>query len=635
MKQAINCYAKASKFHPRDLNLRLRRIELLESIGEDKLAFRCTFGMLSVIPAEEGAFLLERAKFVSKKFVDENKMRQALCALNCAYGKVPDLFKLEDVNMYLELLISNGSYKTVLDVLCVHAGLNIVINEDAVDTDNYITVCDIPDSINLDFRSKLIVSLVHLRAFHLFGYLFENITKFIDVEEAGDCYLDIAEALMKEEKYREALKLLIPLVKSENYSLAAVWLRHADCYRAINQIDQAIESYQQVVKLAPQHFDARLTLSALLKKQGKYAAAMTVLEQDLENEIIDPCVLYERCFMLKETGNMEQYVDVSFFLLSRNAVKLRNTEEMTIAASIAKMSSKIAMIKEHRVNNSEPVDDTDVPEFIKSDNEPTLENEWNLFKDIIGICCEQKRFLLMQKIVLTMHTTRRFYSTYSRELDFLGMLSSIYSRDSNLSYVLSKEVLNKNMDVPRAWNLFNVVLQFSIDIRYSRYLLRLFRRVELLHITPAMIRANYFLLSGSYKYAINDYMCIFEKTKSPLLALLIAITYSHLGQQKFIEKKHAIIAHSLSYSSKYQELREDVAPHEVYYNLGRLHQHLGINHVAVHYYNKVLSYTSDLIKKNEDFLDLKREAAFNLHLIYKKSGNLHLARKCLYDYIVV
>lgn len=179
MKQAINCYAKASKFHPRDLSLRLRRIELLESIGEDKLAFRCTFAMLSVIPPEDGEFLLERAKYVSKKFVDDKKLQKALSALNCAYSKVPKLFKLEDINMYLELLISNGSYKTVLDILCVHAGLNIVINEGAVGTENYITQCDIPDTIILDFRSKLIVSLVHLRAFPLFGYLFENISKFI------------------------------------------------------------------------------------------------------------------------------------------------------------------------------------------------------------------------------------------------------------------------------------------------------------------------------------------------------------------------------------------------------------------------------------------------------------------------
>lgn len=590
--------------------------------------------MLSVIPPEESDFLLERAKYVAKKFVDDNKLRKALCALNCAYDKIPNSFKLEDIHMYLELLISNGSYKAVLDVLCIHAGLNIVINEDAVDTENYITMCDIPDGIILDFRSKLIVCLVHLRAFHLFDYMFENIKKFIDVEDAGDCYLDIAEALMKEGKYREALKLLIPLVKSKNYSLAAVWLRHADCYRAINQIDEAIESYQQVVKLAPQHFDARLTLSALLKQQGKYAAAMTVLEQDLENEIIDPCVLYERCFMLKETGNLDQYVDVSFFLLSRNSIKLRNTDEMNIAASIVKVSNKIAAIKEHRVNNAEPIEDTDMPEFIKSENEPTLENEWNLFKDIIRICYEQKRFSLMQKIILTMHTARRFSSMYSRELDFLAMLSSIYTRDSNLSYVLTKEFLNKHMDLPRAWNLFNLVLQYSTDIRYSRYLLRLFRKIELLHITPAMIRANYFLLSGSYKYAINDYMCIFEKTKSPLLALLIAITYSHLGQQKFIEKRHAIVVHSLAYSLKYQELREE-APHEVYYNLGRLHHHLGMNHIAVNYYQKVLSYSSSLIDENREYLDLKREAAFNLHLIYKKSGNMHLARKYLYDYIVV
>lgn len=329
IKQAINCYTKAIKFNPKDIDLRTKRIELLESINEDKIAFRCWCSLVFVIPAEHGAFLLSTAKMVAERCINDSNYTKALEAMGCAYAKVPHLFTNENLNQLFELLIANQQYKKVLDILITHAGLDVSYAKVEQPSSSCIVLsCNIPNTMNLDFRTKLIVSLIHLRAFHLFDYIFENIFTFIRVEEAGDCFLDIAEALMKEEKFEEALKLLVPLVESKNYSLAAVWLRHADCNRAIGKFNQAIESYTQVVALAPQHFDARLTLAALLKQQGREAEALRALEQDLECDIIDPCVLYERCFMLKETGNLDQYINVAQLLISRHCIRVRTRYEM-------------------------------------------------------------------------------------------------------------------------------------------------------------------------------------------------------------------------------------------------------------------------------------------------------------------
>lgn len=84
---------------------------------------------------------------------------------------------------------------------------------------------------------------------------------------------------------------------------------------------------------------------------------------------------------------------------------------------------------------------------------------------------------------------------------------------------------------------------------------------------------------------------------------------------------------------------------EALYNIARACHHVGLVSLAASYYEKVLAiHEKDCPipelsneKPNEEHLtpgycDLRREAAFNLHLIYKKSGALDLARQVLKDY---
>lgn len=631
VKQAINCYQKAIKRNVNSVDLRVQRIELLESIGEEKMAYRCYLGLLSILTLEKGGYLYETAKMVAEYYMKkENNPTRALEAMSRAYNVVPNLFKTEDHNMYLELLINANEWKSALDVLATHTGFEYRLKSKSAD----VIDCVLPSDMILDFRSKAIVCLVHMHANHLMDYLLANIFQYICVEDAGDCYLDVAEALMKCAKYGHALSLLVPLIHSKNFNLAAVWLRHADCHRALGNINDAIDSYTQVVAFAPQYFDTRLTLSALLKQQGRHNEALAALDQNLENDLIDPCVLYERCFMLKETGNLDQYIDVAFLLLRRHCLTLRTRDEKLIAVSILKFQNKIALIKTHRKNNEEPIEDVDGPEFSKSDKDPSVETEWALCWDIVRLTCEQKRFDLMQKILFSQLTNRRFMP-HEKTLTFWSMLASIYQRDNSLAYVLAKEYIVKYRNHPRIWNLFNIVLQFTDDTRYSKFLLRFFRRSELNDIMPAIIRSNYFLSSGSYKYAINDYAFIYKKTKAPLVALLIGVTYAHMALQKFMDKRHNLIAQAIAFATKYKEDREDEARHEVHYNLGRFYHQFGINNMAVFHYKEVLQYDSELIRDNVDLLDLKRQAAYNLHLIYKTSGNMLLARKCLLDHVVI
>ena len=84
------------------------------------------------------------------------------------------------------------------------------------------------------------------------------------------------------------------------------------------------------------------------------------------------------------------------------------------------------------------------------------------------------------------------------------------------------------------------------------------------------------------------------------------------------------------------EIRGTECLQESNYNMARCLHQSGLLQGAVHFYKQVLeSPVPELIEKNTNLLDLKKEAAFNLHLIYVNSENYDLARNCLENYITI
>ena len=62
---------------------------------------------------------------------------------------------------------------------------------------------------------------------------------------------------------------------------AAVWMRYAECLSSLGETDSAVEAYQRVVEVAPQHHEARLYLSALLQQLGRQEEALLALDNGL------------------------------------------------------------------------------------------------------------------------------------------------------------------------------------------------------------------------------------------------------------------------------------------------------------------------------------------------------------------
>lgn len=102
----------------------------------------------------------------------------------------------------------------------------------------------------------------------------EDVTRLLF--HIGDLQFDIAEALIDAQNLENALRVLDILVKSPDYSLAAVWLKKGECHEALKQPLEQMKSYREVVKLAPGNTKAYLALCKVLRQLARFREALEV-----------------------------------------------------------------------------------------------------------------------------------------------------------------------------------------------------------------------------------------------------------------------------------------------------------------------------------------------------------------------
>ncbi|BFZ56795.1 transcription factor TFIIIC subunit tfc4 [Savitreella phatthalungensis] len=131
--------------------------------------------------------------------------------------------------------------------------------------------------------------------------------------------------------------------------------------------------------------------------------------------------------------------------------------------------------------------------------------------------------------------------------------------------------------------------------------------------------------------------CPAASKEDPMQHLLIALTYLHRAMQRQVDNRHLQVIQALSFFKPYQRLRYATGDHglmqEADYNMGRAMQHLGLNHLALPFYDKVLAHhhTGQIDPKH----DLAPSAAYNMHLIHSLGGATSKARELLHRYVTV
>eukprot|EP01063_Lacrimia_lanifica_P020153 TRINITY_DN2749_c2_g1_i1.p1 TRINITY_DN2749_c2_g1~~TRINITY_DN2749_c2_g1_i1.p1 ORF type:complete len:1181 (+),score=428.79 TRINITY_DN2749_c2_g1_i1:213-3545(+) len=221
---------------------------------------------------------------------------------------------------------------------------------------------------------------------------------------------------------------------------------------------------------------------------------------------------------------------------------------------------------------------------------------------------------------------------------------SFYVGELKAAYVDVRRMIAKpEYHTPAFWNMVNLLLLLmgsQADIRSMFRLLRLGPEVSDNYPMYVIMGNCLAYRHGSTKLSLGPYFKAMQmRPKEPMLPLLIAIQYAKYVMPRGNPNRHYTVLHGAAFLDRYKKMRLEqpflqrtVLQSEVEYNIGRFFHQLNIGHAAHHYRECLALYDKGLVQPEQS---MHREAAFNLHLILKQSGNARGAAEILRKYIRV
>lgn len=236
------------------------------------------------------------------------------------------------------------------------------------------------------------------------------------------------------------------------------------------------------------------------------------------------------------------------------------------------------------------------------------------------------------------------------ELQSLAAQMSYKTTDPRHGFDCMRTIVLKHPNSNAAWNCYYKIASRlgKKNSRGGKFLHHMRKKHD--DCVPPILICGHQLSMGSYHQdAAREYLAAYKlQPESPLVNLCVGTSLLNLALGLRLQNKNQCLTQGFSFLYKNLRIAENnkASLQEAYYNIARGYHHVGLVTLAVSYYEKVLQTTEKdypipkLLNENAEvtenpkpgYCDLKREAAYNLHLIYKKSGSLDLARQILKDY---
>ncbi|RDX98421.1 General transcription factor 3C polypeptide 3, partial [Mucuna pruriens] len=296
-----------------------------------------------------------------------------------------------------------------------------------------------------------------------------------------------------------------------------------------------------------------------------------------------------------------------------------------------------------------------------SDDEPQKENREpplsNLLKDeehhqlIIDLCKAlaslQRYWEALEIINLSLRLGHTSLPTEKKEeLRSLGAQMAYNTTDPKHGFDCVKYIVQQHPHSAAAWNCYYKVISRleNRDTRHYKFV-RVMQGKFVDCVPPILISGHQFTLFSHHQDAARKYLEAYKLLpENPLVNLCVGTALINLALGFRLQNKHQCAVQGLAFL--YNNLRICENSQESLYNIARAFHHVGLVSLAAFYYEKVIAICErdypipklpnenpDVIENHKPgYCDLRREAAYNLHLIYKKSGALDLARQVLKDH---
>uniref|UniRef100_A0A224YNC0 General transcription factor 3C polypeptide 3 (Transcription factor C subunit 4) n=1 Tax=Rhipicephalus zambeziensis TaxID=60191 RepID=A0A224YNC0_9ACAR len=646
--QAIACYVQAVRADPSNTELRFELCSLYEQVGNQQRALACCTALVQQMGHGDACLKLSRE--LAKVHHQRGNVAVATQVLLNAVKKFPAHVSSEDINMLLELQLAQKMFQAALVVLHSHCGVKLLPLPEGCEELNWELLtdslaaferCEIPAEMPVDLRTKLILCLVYLGGGEqLTSSLLDQLQRHEDPEDAGDLFLDVAEALMEVRRMQEALPLLHALVNTRNYGMAAVWLRYGECLQQLGCLREATSAYERTCELAPSHAQARLALCQLLLAQGLTERAIACLESadapeqgamgDADQQQDAACVLLRRAQLLRQSGRQQDFIETAKLLHEAHCPPIQTPNEYAAMFSTSTYRGRTEALRElYQQRNFTPFN------WLTADSGVSVDELYQCFLELCQELHSLGRLEDLQQVtteaLVSPLLNREAHMT--KELDFLCFQAHYQDpKQEEHTFSMARSLVPKYAAYNRAWNLFGLAVNLSPVMRQNRFCLRQVYKQP--HSVPlGLLNGHNALVSGTYKHALGEYVQLLKKVgeEDPLLLLCAGLSLVHISCQKFSARRHWLLVQAMSFLDRYMHARPS---QEALFNMGRALQQLGFPHLALNMYQRALD-TPPAVQGMPEVFDLRCEIAFNMSLLYQHSGNTELASSIIAQHCII
>ncbi|KAF5728289.1 Tetratricopeptide repeat-containing protein putative isoform 1 [Tripterygium wilfordii] len=465
------------------------------------------------------------------------------------------------------------------------------------------------------------------------------------LEDNVDARLHLASLLLEDTKEEEAIVLLSPPENLDsvdpNSDEHEKWWNDAKIKLKLCQIYRAKEMIADFIEAILPSIHESLYCESL---RQKYKARKRLRMSEL----------LERIKKVDDQQADDIFRGIRPIVPPNDRVKASRARKL-LQKKAALEKEKKALAKDAGVDvKSDDSDDELMQKEVRMPPLPNLLTDEEHYKLIIDLCKAlaslQRYWEALEIINLTQKLAHNSLSVEKKqELQSLGAQISYNTTDPKNGFDCVRCIVQQRPHSISAWNCYYKVASrlakgYSKHYKFQRHMRSKYNDC----VPPIIISGHQFTVASHHQDAAREYLEAYKLLpENPLINLCVGTALINLALGFRLQNKHQCVAQGLAFL--HNNLRLCEHSQEALYNIARAYHHVGLVTLAVLYYEKVLATREKdypiprLPNENADpaesqksgYCDLRREAAYNLHLIYKKSGAVDLARQILKDHCTI
>lgn len=544
------------------------------------------------------------------------------------------------------------------------------------------------DGLPIDLQVKLGLAYVHTARFE--DALDQLQILFQDPIEVDLC-LDAADSLLQNEKYAEALKLY-ERVGLEALKSNDLWSKVAECYRKTDNLPAAVNVYVNIANgdgiPTESRQEAAISLAEALSSRKMTQQTVSALKylDKLGTESMD--LLSRKGKVLLDMGDKDGYLDIFLPIVKETLHRAvtKKPKSQSQKSALDKMAESRRRIIErakraaeegaifkgfvtkdrrtrHRIEADQKLAELLAKQSTNEGDQATETKEQQealLLGDLSKEDQDLKNVLRTARVLMEVneplqasemladcitHLTRRWQDRESKEKrDTLRLAAAEAAVTAGEPALAMHHIRHVCATWPQSAAVWNVLCQATIAaptmIRQANKTVAALSVDFQDNLSMRLINGHSQALDAAHGNALREYMAAYHAEPEEVLCLL-CVAVAHLNQavNRRVPDRDAAVLASFAFLQAYSKKREN--KQEAYYNLGRAAHQLGVLHLAAHWYYRALDaevpqpWKSRASGQTASSIDLSKEIAYNLALLFRSSGAIELAREVMMKYITV